>query len=99
MDIKAFQEYVKSENSRWSHTPETRVLYLMSEVGELSDEVLNLLFAKKDTTSSGISDIEEQLAMEIYDVIWNAVDLANQLNIDLSDAFEKKQNFNKNRWD
>lgn len=99
MDIKAFQKYVKSESSRWSHTPETRVLYLMSEVGELSDEALNLIFAKKETDSADISDIEERLAMEIYDVIWNAVDLANQLDIDLSDAFEKKQNFNKKRWD
>ena len=99
MDIKTFQEYVKLESSRWSHTPETRVLYLMSEVGELSDEVLSLIFAKKDDDSADISDIEEQLAMEIYDVIWNAVDLANQLDIDLSEAFEKKQNFNKNRWD
>ena len=43
--------------------------------------------------------IKARLGLEIYDLIWNAVDLANLLDIDLEAAFEEKIAFNaKREW-
>lgn len=95
MDIKQFQDDVRALSQHLdTKSPERRVLYLMSEVGELVDEVLDLLNTEDDDKQA---EIKSRLGMEIYDVIWNAVDLANQLDIDLETAFEVKIAHNKER--
>jgi NTP pyrophosphatase (non-canonical NTP hydrolase) len=33
----------------------------------------------------------------MYDIVWNIIDLANKLNINLENAFEKKIEINKHR--
>lgn len=39
----------------------------------------------------------ENLALEMYDVIWNLFDLANMVGIDLETAFAKKIETNRSR--
>ncbi|PHE64481.1 hypothetical protein COF68_06030 [Bacillus toyonensis] len=61
-------------------------MYLISEVGELSKSLL-----KEDKTDIGL---------EMFDVVWNLVDLANKLNIDLDQSFKAKMEINKDRvWE
>ena len=84
------------EAQGWQETsPEQRVLYLVSEIGELAREVLKLT----NPNENGV-DIEasrSNLGSEIYDCVWNLCDLANILNIDLEDAFAKKAARNRTR--
>jgi NTP pyrophosphatase (non-canonical NTP hydrolase) len=39
----------------------------------------------------------ENLGMEIYDVIWNLLDLAELAGVDLEEAFRKKAGLNEGR--
>ena len=101
MDIKSFQQQVKelSQQFEYSQSPERRMMYLMSELGEVVDEVIVLTSADSDTPQETINEIKERLGLEIYDLIWNAVDLANKFEIDLEEAFQKKIAINeKRRW-
>lgn len=97
MEISELQLYVKefSTAKGFDHnTMETRALYLMTEVGELSKEVIHLHF-RKDPDQ--VKEIKERLGLEMFDVVWNVMDLANKLGIDLEDAFKKKMEINKDR--
>ncbi len=75
-----------------SSSIENRVLYLITEIGEITKEVLKLEKPHYDHTK-----IKEEIGLEIYDAVWNLVDLANKLDIDLEDAFQKKMKINKSR--
>ena len=98
LNIAAWQAHVRELSEKFGDkTPETRLLHLMSEVGELSDELLALQQLSADDTAQ-TDAIKQRLGMEIYDVIWNAIDLANLLEIDLEAAFEQKIALNKKRW-
>ncbi|MNC73916.1 MazG nucleotide pyrophosphohydrolase domain protein [compost metagenome] len=69
------------------------MLYLMTEVGELSQEVLSVSFHPD-------AEKKENLGYEMYDVVWNIFDLANKLDINLEDAFNRKKEINDNRnWE
>ena len=96
MNTSEFQQYVR-EFSRIkgfeTSTIEQRMLYLMSEVGELSKEVLTVSFDPN-------AEKKENLGYEMYDVVWNIFDLANKLDIDLEQAFKRKMEINDKRvWD
>ena len=98
VDIKAFQAQVRELSQHFdTTTPERRILYLISELGEVVDEVIELSTLSSDASDETIAEIKARIGLEIYDVIWNAVDLANQLDIDLEAAFETKITINKNR--
>jgi NTP pyrophosphatase (non-canonical NTP hydrolase) len=98
MDIRQFQRHVRSLSERLDTlTPERRILYLVSEVGETVDEVMDLLNAGPDAPDAELAARKERIGMELYDVIWNAVDLANMLDIDLEAAFAKKIAINATR--
>lgn len=69
------------------------MLYLTSEVGEVAEEVLRIV--ENHHLAS-----KEKLGLEIYDVIWNLLELANQLDIDVEEAARKKIEINKDRvWE
>lgn len=96
MNTSEFQQYVR-EFSRIkgfdTSTIEQRMLYLMTEVGELSKEVLSVSFHPDE-------EKKENLGYEMYDVVWNIFDLANKLNIDLEQAFKRKKEINDKRvWE
>jgi NTP pyrophosphatase (non-canonical NTP hydrolase) len=79
-------------------TLEQRLAYLTSEVGEVAEEVLRL--SRNGNADVGTMDAEgvaaarERLGEEIYDVVWNLLDLAG---VDLEGAFEKKARRNEGR--
>lgn len=78
-------------------TPEARFLYLVSEVGELSTALQRLVPAHGSTDVSEVDAAVDEVAMELYDVIWNACDLANIVGVDLDDAARRKAAFNCDR--
>ncbi len=82
-------------------TLEQRLAYLTSEVGEVAHEVLRLSRdGNEDVGEMNAAEIEtvtENLGMEIYDVIWNLLDLAEMAGVDLETAFVKKATLNKAR--
>ena len=97
MNIKSFQDNVKRLSQHLdTKSPEQRILYLISELGELADEVIEFRTAN-DTSPETIANIKKRIGLEIYDVIWNAVDLANMLDIDLEASFKEKTAINEKR--
>ncbi|SFI70564.1 MULTISPECIES: MazG-like family protein [unclassified Bacillus (in: firmicutes)] len=92
-DVREFSKSKGFENA----TIEERTLFLVTEIGEVAQEVLKIS-SKPDSENS--NELKEQLSFEIYDVVWNLFDLANKLDIDLEYAFRKKSEINKYRhWD
>ncbi len=97
MNISELQQYVKlfcEEKGFGVNTLQTRTMYLMSEVGELTKEVLSISF---HPTEEKIKEVKENIGLEMYDVIFNVLDLANQLDIDLEEACRKKIELNSHR--
>ncbi|MBK8901159.1 MAG: MazG-like family protein [Anaerolineaceae bacterium] len=97
MNIKDLQEQaneLKSKQNWDGHTLEHRAMFLVTEVGEVIEEVLKLSSVYKDVDQD---EAKERLGMEIYDVIWNLCDLANIVGIDLETTFEKKMAINRGR--
>ena len=82
-------------------TLEQRLAYLMAEVGEVASEVLKLSrdgnhdVGKMDSTETEV--VVENVGMEIYDVVWNLLDLAEILGVDLEETFDKKARLNEDR--
>lgn len=95
MSIADLQEHAKELAAILPETTlEERMLYLMSEVGELAMEVLKLRELQNQDDSDRILD---SIGMEMYDVVWNICDLANKLGIDLQHSFDRKAQLNKQR--
>ncbi|RUS48376.1 MazG nucleotide pyrophosphohydrolase domain-containing protein [Cohnella sp. AR92] len=93
MNAAEFQRYVREfskEKGFDTSTIEQRVLYLMTEVGELAKEVLTVSFHPD-------REKRDNLGYEMYDVVWNIFDLANKLDIDLEQAFKRKLEINERR--
>ncbi|NLP44060.1 MAG: nucleotide pyrophosphohydrolase [Peptococcaceae bacterium] len=101
MDIKDWQKEVDQwisqfEEGYWQ--PSTMMLRLMEEVGELSREI-NHLYGQKPKKPN---EPEGNLALEMADILFIIVCMANSLNIDLEKAFkdmmEKYRQRDSNRW-
>ena len=73
-------------------SPAQRFRYLITEVGELSRELVRLEHPQDDRT-----DAKHNIGLEIYDIVWNLCDLANQLDIDLEKVFAEKAKANETR--
>ncbi|QDQ02257.1 pyrophosphatase [Lysinibacillus fusiformis] len=97
MDISSMQKYVKQfseEKGFHVNTTHTRTLYLVTEVGELAKEILSISF---NPSEEKVSLVKENIGLEMYDVIYNVLDLANRLEIDVENACRKKMEINKHR--
>jgi NTP pyrophosphatase (non-canonical NTP hydrolase) len=93
--IKEIQEHAKELAQVLPElTVEQRVMYLMTEVGEMTREVLRL---SRYADEANAGAVRADLGMEMYDVIWNVCDLANMLGIDLEQSFATKIEINKHR--
>jgi NTP pyrophosphatase (non-canonical NTP hydrolase) len=93
--IKELQEHAKELAQVLPEiTVEQRVLFLLTEVGEVAREVLQL---SRSADQANADAIKAALGMEMYDVIWNLCDLANMLSIDLETSFAAKIAINKTR--
>ncbi len=58
----------------------------MSEVGEMSKELLKLSWVDE----SEKPQVKTALSHELFDIIWNTVEIANRHEIDLTQAFSEK---------
>jgi NTP pyrophosphatase (non-canonical NTP hydrolase) len=76
----------------WQTTPQRRMAFLLGETVELAEEVLQL-------PADGSCDpvLRQRLGREIYDVLWNACDLARLAGVDLLEAAADKRQVNENR--
>lgn len=83
-DIKRGARELRLRHGWPDKTPEQRVLYLASEVGELAI-ALQRLAAAQDRSDEAQDRLAE-VAFERYDVVWNVCDLANILDIELDEA-------------
>src|SRR5689334_3331736 len=93
--IKELQEHAKELAQVLPEiTVEQRMLFLLTEVGEVAREVLRL---SRSADQANADAIKTDLGMEMYDVIWNICDLANMLSIDLEASFAAKIQINKTR--
>ncbi len=100
MTLKELQEHVRELRAAqgWHDTSlEHRAMFLVTELGEVVQETLNLIQAYGQQGDSDAERIKDNLGMEIYDVVWNLCDLANIAGIDLEAAFAKKVAINRNR--
>ena len=95
MTIREIQVNAKRlcERQGWKdRSPDQRFRYLISEVGELSRELLRL-----EWDSDNHNEAKQNISHEMYDIVWNICDLANQLDIDLETAFAEKAKVSETR--
>lgn len=104
LTVAELREQVRAlkEAKGFDITLEQRLAYLTSEVGEVAAEVLRL-------SRNGNGDVgrmsaaearaaRESLGMEIYDVVWNLLDLAALAGVeDLEGSFARKARLNRGR--
>ncbi|MEN1936594.1 MazG nucleotide pyrophosphohydrolase domain-containing protein [Paenibacillus sp. 102] len=91
MKLSEFQQYVSNfskEKGFADTTIEKRTMYLMAELGELTEAIIK----RNDN-----KDAKREIGLEMFDVIWNVCDLANKLEIDLEKAFQEKMEINRER--
>lgn len=83
--MKQTQQRIKEfcEKNNLSNDPQVRMLDIVSEVGEVSKEVLKMsdYGAKKP-------EFREELRGELGDLLFSLATLANALDIDLEEALE-----------
>lgn len=99
MDLKAMQKEVDNWIAPFGYWhPLANLARLTEEVGELSREVNHRYGPKTKKTTEETGD----LAMEMGDILFVVAAMANQMNIDLEDAFRqvlaKYEARDKNRW-
>ena len=97
MEIRELQAHAQELRSQqgWQDTSlERRLAFLLSEMGEVAQEVLTLMAASGETERE---QAKMALGLEIYDVFWNLCDLANLVGLDLEEAFNKKYAINQQR--
>ncbi|ENQ3105081.1 MazG nucleotide pyrophosphohydrolase domain-containing protein [Bacillus sp. 491mf] len=90
MKLSEFQQYVSNfskEKGFADTTIEKRTMYLMAELGELTEAILK----RND------DNVKREIGLEMFDVIWNVCDLANKLGINLEEAFREKMEINRGR--
>jgi NTP pyrophosphatase (non-canonical NTP hydrolase) len=88
MDIKACQQQVDDWISRFEEgywQPSSMMLRLIEEVGELAREI-NHRYGEKPKKPS---EPEGDPALEMADILFIIIAMANSLNIDLEDAFQR----------
>ncbi|PFN05805.1 MULTISPECIES: MazG nucleotide pyrophosphohydrolase domain-containing protein [Bacillus cereus group] len=91
MKLSEFQQYVSNfskEKGFADTTIEKRTMYVMAELGELTEAIIK----RNDN-----KDAKREIGLEMFDVIWNVCDLANKLEIDLEEAFQEKIEINRGR--
>ncbi len=93
---KEVQKFVRDRNWTKFHTPQNLIQALGIEVSELSE-----IFLFKDISLKTINsdyDLLENISDEIADVFIYLVSLVNSINLDLTSAFTKKMEKNKDKY-
>ena len=77
-------------------TLERRALFLNTEVGEVQKELLYFLGVYG---ASKIEGARQRLAAELADVIWNVLDMANKLDLDMqSELISMLERHKRRTW-
>lgn len=76
----------------WETSPRRRMSFLLGETLELAEEVLQL-----PVTEPCDAALRQRIGREIYDVLWNACDLARLTGIDIMQAAADKRDVNARR--
>lgn len=95
MRISEIQKHAEDlcKKNKWpERNIDQRFRFLISEIGELSNELIRLNQQGQD-----IEDLKRKIGHEMFDVIWNICDLANLLNIDLEESSKEKRDLNNKR--
>jgi len=90
------QKFVRDRNWTKFHTPKNLIQALSIEVSELSE-----IFLFKDISLDTINsdkELLENISDEISDVFIYLISLANSINLDLTSAFIKKMEKNKDKY-
>jgi len=90
------QKFVRDRNWTKFHTPKNLIQALSIEVSELSE-----IFLFKDISLDTINNdkqVLENISDEISDVFIYLVSLVNSMNLDLTSAFIKKMEKNKDKY-
>ena len=90
------QKFVRDRNWTKFHTPKNLIQALSIEVSELSE-----IFLFKDISLDTINNdkqLLENISDEISDVFIYLVSLVNSMNLDLTSAFIKKMEKNKDKY-
>lgn len=93
MDFKQFQAYVQAFSAAhgWhQESVDRRLCFLMTEVGELTQAVLQWEHQPG-------AEHRRAVGQEVFDVIWNAVDVANRMGLDITDCFHDKRAIHASR--
>ncbi|MDB5077587.1 MAG: pyrophosphatase [Chloroflexi bacterium] len=84
--IKLQIQDMKPSPEQSSTSLEQQLAFLISEVGQVAREVLNL----NEAGAGDVAAIKSRLGQELYNVIWNACALADLADIDLDRAVKHK---------
>lgn len=93
-DLQKSVEIFSRDKGFDKSTIEQRALFLMTEIGEVIEEVIKISY---HPDADNIEKIKYDLGLELYDVIWNICDLANKLDIDLERSARLKSEINNTR--
>ena len=99
MELKEVQKQVDQWIAPYGYWhPLANLARLTEEVGELSREINHRWGPKTKKPTEEVGDV----AMEMGDILFVVAAMANQMNIDLEDAFRrvitKYEERDKNRW-
>jgi len=94
--MKKTQDKVKEfiEKNNLKSSIEADALDLVSEIGEVSKEIL-----KMNDYGTKSLELNEEIKFEIGDVFFSLIKLSNKLKIDLEDALNLVLNKYQNRFD
>ena len=95
MKLSEIQQHANdlcTKNGWNDRTIDQRMLYLLTEIGELSSELIKL-----KQNESELTILKRKIGHEMFDVIWNICDLANLLDIDLEKYASDKRDLNIKR--
>lgn len=88
-----------SDDREWGqfHDPKSLILALMGEVGELA-ELFQWIPADEAAEHFSAGDPRQRASEELADVLIYTMGIANQLGIDLGEAFTMKMASNERRF-
>lgn len=102
-ELKDYQEYIKAlcKERGWDKNNPLEIFLLFSEeIGELAKAIRNTNGLYHEKNKAKKSDTKTELELEFADVFSYLLDLANCFDVDLEQAFRKKDALNSKRiWE
>lgn len=97
--INEMEKKIEEKGGYFEYPQLLRVLKVNEELGELSAILLRLLVKTRKGEKLDLSEIKEDMSLEIIDAISPLIGIANHFGIDLEEAFEKKLRINRERYE